>query len=216
MGKATKRSLLLVRSGPTEWDLQGRLQGQADLPLAPGAHSATQNWTPTPGINGPVTVLCGPDESCRAAAETLAEIAGAKLTISEELRELNLGLWSGLRIDELETRFERAGTQWLEDPASVTVPEGETHTALDERLLTVIEKAISKRRTSTSVAVVLRPIAYALVRCRLEQLPTSQMRRYFEEPQPPAPVWFEVVKDDARLIHDPSDPRLVDQQAPAA
>ncbi len=34
MAKASKRRLLLVRSGPTEWDLSARLQGQTDLPLA--------------------------------------------------------------------------------------------------------------------------------------------------------------------------------------
>jgi broad specificity phosphatase PhoE len=216
MGKVTKRTLLLVRSGPTEWDLAGRLQGQADLPLAPNAQSATEGWTPTPGISGPVTVFSAPDEACRIAAKALVDASGAKLNISEDLRELDLGLWSGLRIDELETRFERAGTQWLDDPASITIPEGEPFQSMEVRLLGVIEKAISKRRTSTSIAVVLRPIAYSLVRCRLEQLPTAQMRRYFDEPNPPAPLWFEVDKDDVRLIQDPLDSRLADQQAPAA
>jgi broad specificity phosphatase PhoE len=149
-------------------------------------------------------------------AQNLHDLAESKVNIVEDLRELDLGLWSGLRRDELEKRFERAGTQWLDDPASVSPPSGETIADLESRLVPVIEKAISRRRTATNIAVVLRPIAYACLRCRLEQAPTTAMREYFEDPAPPPPIWFEIVRDDPRLVLAPAPSREADRQVPAA
>ena len=219
MAKASKRRLLLVRSGPTEWDLSARLQGQTDLPLAESAGGAVHAQMLAVTMSGVSSVMFSPDEASRQVAAWLTEGDGegreAKVQQVEALRELNLGLWTGLRVEELETRFERAGAQWMEDPAAVAAPEGETIADLESRLLPVLEKALTRRRTSTAIAVVVRPIAYAMLRCRLERLATSDMTRFVGPWESLGPMWFELDKDDPRLAVAPPEP-VAPSKAPAA
>jgi hypothetical protein len=42
------------------------------------------------------------------------------------------------------------------------------------------------------------------------------MREYFEDPAPPPPIWFEIVRDDPRLVLAPAPSREADRQVPAA
>lgn len=191
MTKTAMRTLVLVKADPTEWDRAGRLQGSTDLPAVAG------NDNPHPAV-GPIDlILSGPDEASRAQAEAWASRTGAKAAVEEDLRELDLGLWTGLRADELEARFERAGGQWLEDPACVAPPEGETVASLVERAMPVLQKWVGKRRGPKRIAVILRPLAYGALRCRLEGRGTTCCRGWMESSV--EPVSFDVTAHDPRL-----------------
>ncbi len=199
MGKGLRRRLLVVRSGPTDWDLVGRLQGQTDLPLAESAQAQVLQMLRGVDLTDLSAVYFGPDEASRVCGEALVEAADVKGHAEEDLRDLGLGLWTGLRIDELETRFERAGTRWLEDPASVAIPEGEAFSELEARIMNVIGRVLVKKRNALSVAVVLRPIAHAMVISRLEGTGTTSMGRLLGAWDTVGPMWFEVIRGDPRL-----------------
>lgn len=211
MAKRATRRLLLLRSGPTEWDRSGRLQGQTDLPMLAEAATALTERLAGVTVEGLSAVMSGPDEASLATAELLAERAGVRVQGVDDLRELDLGLWAGLRVEELEERFERAGRQWLENPAAISAPQGETLEAMAERVLPVLERAIVKKRSAASVAVVLRPIVHAYVRCRLERLETTEMWRICSEPAEPS--WYDLGPSDTRLS---VAAEVADRQAPAA
>lgn len=207
MGKASKRRLLIVRSGPTDWDLVGRLQGQTDLPLAESARSQVlAGLRPVPISPEPLAgIYSAPDEASRACAEALVAETEARGHVEEDLRELNMGLWTGLRIEELESRFERAGTQWLNDPASVSIPEGEAFIDFEARILGVLDKVLVKKRSALSVAVVLRPVAHAMLLGRLERTGTAQMGRFLGDWESVGPMWFDVIRGDPRLQLVPAE-----------
>ncbi len=211
MAKRTIRRLLLIRCGPTEWDRSGRLQGQTDLPMLPDAAAGVSERLSGLTIEGLTTILTGPDEACIATGSMLAERSGLRAQPIDELREIDLGLWAGLRVDELEERFERAGRQWLDDPASVAAPEGETFSGMAERVLPAIQRVTLKKRSSVGVALIVRPIVHAFLRCRLEGLETSEMWKVCTETQQPA--WFELEPNDARLSLEVA---IADRKAPAA
>lgn len=211
MAKRVIRRMLLIRSGPTEWDRSGRLQGQTDLPMLPEAASALAERLATVTVEGMTGLVSSPDEASMTTADLMGERAGVRVQAVDELRELDLGLWAGLRVEELEERFERAGRQWLEDPAAVSAPQGETLSAMAERVLPALERAIVKKRSSVGVAVVVRPIVHAYLRCRLEQLETTEMWRICSEQ--PSPAWYELNPNDSRLSVAAG---LADRRVPAA
>ena len=177
MAKRSEIELLLVRSGRTDWEEQGRLQGHADLPLGESGRSALiANLNHLLGANGGVSlghVLSAPDEASRETARLLGERTGAKVRVNESLRAIKLGLWEGLPDDQLTERYARSYKAWREDPASANPPEGEPFVAGQVRILTALLRAMEK--ATGPIGVVLRPLEYGLVRGVILKHPTSKL-----------------------------------------
>jgi len=126
-------TLLLARHGETDWNRDGRWQGHADPPLNALGRAQAEDLAGSVASRG-VTALYASD--LRRSSET-ARIVGAALglpvTTDAELREIDVGEWSGLTTPEVARRFpdglqrHRAGGDgWV---------EGETHAAMQRRVV---------------------------------------------------------------------------------
>ncbi len=165
MGDRT--SLLLVRSGLTDWDCQGRVQGCADLPLCEEGRKAAQADCSKLANTKVALVLCGPDDACKATAAIVSQRLGnSKIKSIEGLAEPSLGLWEGQREEELEARFGSVYRAWKDDPASIVPPDAEPFEEAQKRILKALTSGIGSKG-SQGIAVILRPIALALVRSKL-------------------------------------------------
>ena len=99
--------LLLVRHGESTWNAQSRWQGQADPPLSSfgerQAHEAAERLAEVAAI----TAVWASD---LARARRTAEIIAARLRLADvrlepQLRERDVGSWSGLTRAEIEERW---------------------------------------------------------------------------------------------------------------
>jgi len=118
--------LLLARHGETEWNRERRWQGHADPPLNDAGRAQARELAE--GLVGErLEAIYSSD--LRRAYET-AEIAGAHLgvpvTSDPDLREIDVGSWSGLTREQLEGRV------W----------DGETTDAHADRVLRVVRRII--------------------------------------------------------------------------
>lgn len=198
MGKVETKKLLVIRSGETEWDAAGRVQGGVDLPVS--AIGAGRVRTDAAGLTdgGLATVLTAPDEASRESAKILVQATGAKLVVVPELKDMGLGLWEGMLYEDLERRFCRAGRLFLEDPRGITAPEGEALVEYAARLDKTLVKLMRKVKMGTSAALVLRPIALGLVRCTLNEAELCEMWSMVTDR--PTAEWYVLAKNDPRLV----------------
>lgn len=200
MAKIASYRILMFRSGPTEWDDSGRVQGSTDLPLAASGQLRVQDEIARLGPCSLSKVLCAPDEASLETARMLADATGASVQKLKGCCEIDFGLWEGMLRSELDGRFCRAGRQWDDDPTCITPPEGEPVEAYIGRVLPVISRATLKAAEaavgtgangeSGGVGLVLRPVSDALVRCVLAGRPTSELVSVIEAR--PHAQWFEV------------------------
>jgi broad specificity phosphatase PhoE len=98
-------TLILVRHGETDWNRDGIWQGHGDPPLNDlGRRQATELAERLADVE--IDALFSSD--LRRAYET-AEIVGAakglEITAEPDLREMDVGSWSGLTSEEIATRF---------------------------------------------------------------------------------------------------------------
>lgn len=198
MAKIASHRVLLIRSGQTDWDLAGRLQGSTDLPLSPAGRCEVEAEVAEFGEAGLSVVLCAPDEASQQTAAIWSK--GAKVVVIPGLSEPNVGLWEGILRSELEDRYCRAGRQWGDDPSCVTPPEGESLESAAARLLPALGKALSRvkgRRADDALpaglGLVLRPIAQSIVRCSVSDLPSSELCAMIRNR--PSPEWVEFAAD---------------------
>ena len=130
--------LLLVRHGETDWNAEGRLQGQTDRPLSDyGRRQARQLADELEGE--PFEAIYSSD---LARARETAEIVGRRLEMPVEfdsdLREKDWGTWEGLNAAERD-RVEFVG---------------ESTAAHQERILKALRR-ISERYSGEGVVLVV-------------------------------------------------------------
>lgn len=176
MAKREQFDVLLVRSGATAWEEASRIQGHTDLPLSPAGETRTGESLAGVDCAKLTLILHSPDEASARTAELVrARCAeGARTKAVSGLKEMDLGLWEGMLEDEARDRFAKAFAQWRSDPTAVTPPDGESLAEFEARLLPALRKALDKG-ASERVGVVVRNLAFGVLRCRLTDEPLSKL-----------------------------------------
>jgi broad specificity phosphatase PhoE len=135
------RRLVLWRHGRTEWNAEGRFQGQLDPPLDQEGRDQAVRAAPhlvAAGLQPDDTVVVSSDLT-RAAetAATLTALLGVPLKLDERLREHGMGSWEGLTRDEVAARFPDQYAAWTAG-RPVIGRGGEEPAAVAERALAAL------------------------------------------------------------------------------
>ncbi|MBX3427321.1 MAG: histidine phosphatase family protein [Pirellulales bacterium] len=154
-------TLLLVRSGQTEYERQGRIQGTLDVPLCEdGRAQAEQTAVELKDAVATIGALYASD--CTCAAQTAA-ILGARLGLKPKqlakLQNLDQGLWQGLLVSDVRDKQPRVFRKWQEEPGAVCPPEGETLQDAKARIRTAVAKLVKKHKTGAVILVLPDPLA---------------------------------------------------------
>ncbi|MEX1323573.1 MAG: histidine phosphatase family protein [Synechococcaceae cyanobacterium] len=147
--------LLLVRHGETDWNRQGRFQGQIDIPLnANGLDQAEAAglFLASVSIQRAYT---SPLARPRQTAECiLASHPGVPLTATRGLVEIGHGLWEGRLEREIAEGWPQLLADWKRAPQTVQMPEGETiHDVWHRSLGTWATIAVSLDAAETALVV---------------------------------------------------------------
>ncbi len=186
MPKPSRFTVILLKACLTEWDAEDRLCGVADLPpLKDSIKATTRSLSESPDLASMREqldlILTGPSDTSAQSARLLKGPKDVKIREIDELRELNFGLWEGVHRKGLEERFPSVYAQWIAQPGTVAPPDGESLELVQERVLGTLFKALKKLKTEHPVVgLVLRPYAWAVVKCWLDQRPLSDVWTYLD------------------------------------
>ncbi|MCR3758276.1 histidine phosphatase family protein [Clostridium felsineum] len=109
-----KTTVLLVRHGETEWNVQGRFQGCHDINLT--NNGIRQAEKVSKRLEGKFDcVYASPLKRAFDTASLIAETKGIKPVVEEDLREINFGLWEGLTMKDIELEFPKEFNIWRND-----------------------------------------------------------------------------------------------------
>ncbi|MEP3278217.1 MAG: histidine phosphatase family protein [Stappiaceae bacterium] len=110
--------LLLVRHGQSEWNAARRLQGQADVGLSQLGKSQADALRPVIDKVGPCRAI---SSDLRRASETARRISTIPAKLTNGLREIDVGEWTGRPIEEIRAEDEAAYQGWR---AGTAAPSG--------------------------------------------------------------------------------------------
>jgi probable phosphoglycerate mutase len=180
MAKTENIRVVLVASGRTAWDEAGRIGGACDLPLTPAGKTDLQALFKPLHESRLATILSAPDECSCQTAEAVAASAdpaapAPRIKRIDALSDVCMGLWEGLRAEEIQEKFPKAYRQWREDPQALVIPEAETLDEAQQRLVQALSSALGRVNGDGAVALVLRPMALTVVRCWLESAPLRSL-----------------------------------------
>ena len=151
--------VILVKSGSTELDDQGRISGSLDLPLS---DSGREEASQLAGLLEGLDVKAVHSAACLAAQQTGRLIAKAcgksKLRVEESWVNLDHGLWHGRCLEEVKENAPKFYRQWQEHPESICPPGGETFAEVIQRCQSAVERLLRKRKSGTVVVVAPQPL----------------------------------------------------------
>jgi uncharacterized phosphatase len=144
-----RTTIVLVRHGETDWNRERRFQGHANTSLNDAGRAQAAELADALNGEGFTTVYTSP---LRRASET-ADIVAARLGLDvrplEALREIHVGGWEGLTIDEVKELYpESAAVDWRSG-----WPGGETHDELGARVVPALVALAEDHRNEAILAV---------------------------------------------------------------
>ncbi len=151
-------TILLIRTGTTEYECQGRIQGTLDVPLSEDGRQQMEQVAEQ--LHGQLidALYAGPCRATQQSADILAEKLQLKTKTVDKLRNLDHGLWQGMLIDDVKIKQPKVYRQWQEHPETICPPDGETLQNTRERLQQALIKIAKKHKSGTVAMVVAEPL----------------------------------------------------------
>ncbi|MCW2757636.1 MAG: histidine phosphatase family protein [Nocardioidaceae bacterium] len=128
------RRLVLLRHGRTAWNLEGRSQGHADVPLDQVGHAQAAGAAPVIAAMRPALLWSSDLQRARQTAEYVATATGLPVVVDPRLREFDMGERSGLTREEFAERFPDSFAAWLNDDDGRPAPGEQTRAELHDQL----------------------------------------------------------------------------------
>lgn len=170
----------LVRHGQTDWNLEGRLQGQLDVPLnEAGLEQANQLAATLAGKK--FSALFSSDlMRARQTAEIISMVVGLPIHFDRRLREISQGQFEGMLFSEVVEKFESALEDRARNPVNSRLPGGESVAELATRFRNCMDE-IACSNFRAPVLVVAHGLAIATIVCQARKYPLETVYSHIQE-----------------------------------
>jgi broad specificity phosphatase PhoE len=120
--------LTLIRHGETPWNVSGKWQGQAHVPLNDAGRRQAALLAEHLAPNAAeITMIYASDSlRTRSTADILAARLGKSVHLDVRLREIDMGDWQGLTGDEVREWDAERYALIMSDPMNIARPGGES------------------------------------------------------------------------------------------
>ncbi len=126
--------IFLVRHGETNWNKEGRFQGQIDIPLNNnGKNQAKKASKYLEEVNFNKAFSSSMHRPYETAQIILQNKSGLEIKKINELVEISHGLWEGKLENEIKKNWPELLMNWHKKPEEVIMPEGECIKEVSER-----------------------------------------------------------------------------------
>jgi broad specificity phosphatase PhoE len=188
-------TILLARHGESDWNRSEQWQGLADRPLTDlgreQAHALADRLR-----DAQLDAIYSSDlQRARTTADAVAATHGLEVHEVPELREVDVGSWSGLTRAEAQARFPEGYARWIDGGEGWD--DGETYEQLRERVVAAIRR-IAEHHDGGKILVVAHGGTIRAIHAAALGIDVSTYRRM--HPVEPNGGLSSVAVDDGRVV----------------
>ena len=160
--------IFLIRHGETNWNKEGRFQGQIDIPLNNnGKEQARKTFEYLKDINFKKAFSSSMKRPYETAQIILKESPELEIIKINELVEISHGLWEGKLEKEILEEWPVLLKKWHEKPQEVAMPEGESIEDVSLRSIKAWDKICSDQRNEDLTLIVAHDAVNKTLICNL-------------------------------------------------
>jgi len=191
-------TLWLIRHGQTDWNIEGRYQGQADVPLnTAGLEQARQLAARLQGERFDA-IFSSDLLRARQTADILASRAGMAPRFDPRLREIDQGEWEGHLMSDIIRRYSRQYHNRSRHPESARAPGGESVLEVARRVTAAVD-GYARSYPGGVVAVVSHGLSIATVIARARGVPLSEVYSLIPDNATPQVVQWQGLEEASRI-----------------
>jgi probable phosphoglycerate mutase len=170
----TAAQLVVLRHGRTPWNASGQFQGQADIPLDARGVAQAERAAEVLAELAPVEIVASDLSRARQTAEPLARLTGLGVRTDPRLREISVGSWEGLTIEQVLAGLPPAeAARYLAGEDVRRSPTGETVAEVAARASEALAEIGARAAAGSTVVVVMHGLAGKVGVCQLVGLPND-------------------------------------------
>lgn len=175
--------LHLIRHGQTDWNLVGRYQGQADIPL--NATGLAQARALALKLNGQRFDALFSSDLQRAyqTAQAISRVLNLPVQLHRSLREIHMGAWEGKLLAEVSQGYTQNKSPHSK-PAG-----GESVTDVAARLKLAADE-ICRANPGKRVLVVSHGLALATLVCQAQNIPLEEIYEHIPDNAEPVVIFW--------------------------
>ncbi len=145
--------VILIRHGETDWNVQGRFQGQIDVPLNALGQRQAARMAERLAQERVDVFYCSDLLRTRQTAEPAALKLKLQAAPDAGLREQHFGILEGMSFDEVKARHPEHLAAWLRHDPDYALPGGESVRRFHARVVGAVQ-ALAARHAGQALAVV--------------------------------------------------------------
>ncbi len=154
--------LVLIRHGQSQWNLEGRIQGQTDVPLSELGERQAEAVSKRLASEKIGALYASPLRRALHTAEVIDRHHGLGVRIEPVLTEIDHGLWQGRTEAEIEATDGERLRQWQLVPGRVQMPDGERLYDVRRRALGAI-RAIAASHQGRTIVIVSHELVIKII-----------------------------------------------------
>jgi alpha-ribazole phosphatase len=165
--------IYLLRHGEIEHEGEKKFIGHTNVPLSEIGRNQARWWRTALEHVAFRRIYCSDLSRARQSAEILAAGSTRSVTVSRQLREIDLGQWDGLTAKEIKTRFPG---EWEKRGLNISEYRpvgGESFAALSKRVVPVFETITDD--SEGAIVVVGHAGVNRVVLCHVLGMPVSSL-----------------------------------------
>jgi broad specificity phosphatase PhoE len=178
--------LCLVRHGITDWNLEGKYQGQSNVHLNDAGRIEVKKLAQQLKNLTFSAIYSSDLERAFETAEIIAKYLDLSIRIDPRLREINLGEWEGKNVIEIQSNYANLWKQRHQDPINARPPGGETLAEVATRVYTAIDE-IASQTLDKSCIICSHGITLATIICKVRKINLGSA--YEVIPDNAKPLW---------------------------
>ncbi|AOZ92144.1 histidine phosphatase family protein [Paenibacillus crassostreae] len=133
--------LVLIRHGRTQWNVDKRYLGHTDIGILDRPSAELSSLKRQLEDRMFQSIFCSDLKRCQETLEYIYPTSQEQIILDTRLREMDFGDWEGQTYEQL--RLVDDYCNWLDDPQSITPPNGESWLEFKERIENFMETLTS-------------------------------------------------------------------------
>jgi len=202
--------ILLIRHGETDWNRIRRFQGRSDLPL----NQKGKDQAYALGLalkDEPLTAIYSSPLIRALETAHLMKVFHPSIPLFEEegLVEMDLGEFEGMEAQRWAVEYPDFLKTWMETPASVKMPGGESLQEVQTRAIGTLERIVKLYPTESTLLLCSHNFVNLTILCCALKVPLDRIREVRQETaalnvlyMQGQQLWAKVVNERSHLKRD--------------
>ena len=169
--------LVLVRHGETDWNRAGKFQGQGDIGLNSLGIAQAKETARAVAAWKHSAVYSSPLHRTMQVAQEISRVGGMPVVGVAGFKELKLGDLEGVTGEEMRAGWPEVLSAWRDDPAGVSMPNGESLKDLQDRAWSSLLELEQAHPQDDTLIIVSHNFAIRSMVCKVLGIPLDNFHR---------------------------------------